>query len=306
MLKKITIAPFFILSFAFFSFQLSLILHLPNLVFSLDYNLFLQTVLLVILAVIASTFFITYTALSQDIKFVLPLAALGVLIFIFFLPSPVNYYLSLPLLAFFLLSILFLKNALKTYINFRPGFLFTPEVKRLTLMFLLLSSFAYYLTIDAQIKQKGVEIPDSLIDTALKFTPQPEGVQKDFGNIPEIPAEELNLLKKNPKLLSQYGLDPSMLDLLEDKSTDKDLAKSNPVQLSVKPLIKQQVQELLKPYLNIIAPFLAVIFFFSLSFIFSITGVLISPLIWLIFYILEKTKVITFTKEMREVRKMVI
>lgn len=74
----------------------------------------------------------------------------------------------------------------------------------------------------------------------------------------------------------------------------------------IKQTVKDQIQNLIKPYLNIIPAVLALLLFITLQSLTSIMNLLIHPLLWIIFYILEKTGFIKFTEETRLVKKMVI
>lgn len=113
---------------------------------------------------------------------------------------------------------------------------------------------------------KGFRIPDSLIDTALKFAPIESST----------PPEQLELFKQN-----------SATNL-------------------IKQTLKDQIQNLIKPYLNFIPAVLALLLFISLQSIASVINLLLHPLLWIIFYVLEKTGFIKFTTEMRPVKKMVM
>src|SRR3990172_10609958 len=117
-------------------------------------------------------------------------------------------------------------------------------------------------------------------------------------NLPQIPPEQLDLLKKNPDLLKQYGLDPKLLDTLTapQKST---AAPANLTNELIKQTVKDQVQNFIKPYLNFIPAGLAILLFFTFHAFISIANLLISPLLWLIFLILEKTGFTKFTVEQR-------
>lgn len=74
----------------------------------------------------------------------------------------------------------------------------------------------------------------------------------------------------------------------------------------IKQTVKDQIQNLIKPYLNFIPAILALLLFITLQSLASIMNLLIHPLLWIIFYILEKTGFIKFTEETRLVKKMVI
>lgn len=74
----------------------------------------------------------------------------------------------------------------------------------------------------------------------------------------------------------------------------------------VKEALKDQIQNLIKPYLGLIPAVVAALLFFTLQALTSLVSLLIYPLLWLIFLILEKIGFVKFTTEMREVKKMVV
>lgn len=152
--------------------------------------------------------------------------------------------------------------------------------------------------------EKGFQIPDSLINTALKFAPQPESQENSSSSLPQISPDQLNLLKSNPALLKQSGIDPKILD-----NIGKTAQNLNPEKIAndlIGQTVKKQMQDLIKPYTNIIPIILAVLLFLTLQSFMAIINLLIYPLLWIKFYILEKTGFIKFTQETRIVKKMFI
>lgn len=183
--------------------------------------------------------------------------------------------------------------------------LLSPIVKQVTGILILLLSLGFYLSVNQKIAQNGFEIPDSLIDTALKVS-QPsipvQGFKYDKTLMAQITPDQLELLKKNPELLKQYGIDPKTLDSLPVSVSTPDLNTT----AMIKPLVKDQLQNIIKPYQNFIAPILALLFFLTLQSLTALLGLFISPILWLIFLLLEKTNFIHFETEMREVKKLVV
>lgn len=78
------------------------------------------------------------------------------------------------------------------------------------------------------------------------------------------------------------------------------------VQDTVKQAVKDQLQNLIKPYQSFIPAVLAILLFFTLQGLTSLINLLIYPLLWLTFYILEKVGFITFTVEQRPIKKLVV
>ena len=125
-----------------------------------------------------------------------------------------NLYISavfiIPVVAFALAYYL-LSLKLKTYINFQANLLLNPIIRNLSTLIILVVSVVFYLSVDQEIKLQGFQIPDSLIETSLKFAaPQVKGIK--IAQVPNITPEQLEFIKKNPELLRQQGLDPAILD----------------------------------------------------------------------------------------------
>lgn len=159
------------------------------------------------------------------------------------------------------------------------------------------------------ISEKGFEIPDSLIDTALTMTPQakqnPQTEQTSL--MPQqLTKEQIDLLKKNPDLLSQYGLDPSILDTLDLPDANIVSTVQNQGNDLIKKTVKNQFEQMIKPYVSFIPIILAVVLFLSFQSLVALINIFIYPLLLFIFYILETIGLIKFEKEMREVKKLVV
>ena len=170
---------------------------------------------------------------------------------------------------------------------------------------IIIISISYFLSINKVVAKQGFEIPDSLIDTAINMSgSQIESSEESTQpTLPQIPKEQIELLRKNPDLLKQYGLDPSILDTLDQKPANQ---KTNPSTELIKQTVKAQLNNVIKPYLSFIPAVLALLLFITLTSFTSFLTLFIYPLLWLIFYSFEKSGFIKFTTEMRPIKKMVI
>lgn len=196
-----------------------------------------------------------------------------------------------------------MENKLKTYLTFEPSTIFGPSIRHLSTLLVIAISFTYFLAINKQVAQQGFQVPDSVIDTALKFS-GPQQIQSEELVIqPSLTSEQIELLKQNPDLLKQYGLDPKILDNINQPNKNNG---SSITQNLIKQTVKDQLNSIINPYLGIIAPVLALFLFLTLQSFTSFLGLLIYPILWLLFIILEKTGFITFTTETRPVKKMVV
>jgi hypothetical protein len=361
-IKKLVFAPIFLISFAILNFALNNYLNSfsPTSSFSLNFspqfivndtlNLILDYLPLILSILFSSIFFAIFVSLSQDWKIVIPIIIVASI-----LPPLVNtgatgMVLGLGFLVSLLLTFLLIEKGLKSYLTFNPSSIFSPPIKRLNFLLVLVITFAFYLNANSQIQEKGFEIPDSLIEAAINFaspTSNP-GVKgaRYIAQVPQITPEQIEFLRQNPELLKQYGLDPSALDTVEQSlspaqsqsnkpvqnspqsqsqtttnSTNKSVGQSNstlpqtttlnppitqPSNDFIKTLVKNQLQKAMEPYLPWIPIVVALIFYFTLSFLVSIFSILTPPILYIIFYVLEKSGFIHFQEEQRPVKKMVV
>ncbi len=209
------------------------------------------------------------------------------------------------------------------YITFEPTHLFAPAVKSLATLLIFALSIYFYFSASFEIQTKGFEVPDSLINMAIKLaSPNPavqgiefkKGDPRPIAQIPGVTQEQLDYLKQHPELLKQYGVDPSALNSVSTppvttnpSSSSNSLNQStSPSSAILKPLIQNQINQYIKPFEKFIPMLLAVLFFFTVQSIMALEAIFLSPIILLIFWILEKTGYIHFEKEMREVKKLVV
>lgn len=308
--KKLAFGLLFLVSTVGLFYFAASLFKTNDFIFSLDLQTLYQLITLSLLILVSALFFTIFAALSLDWKTILPMIVIPSLIPFLFTPFPLSLSLGTGTAISLLLSYLSLEGKMKSYLTFQPVSLLSPAVKQLAGLLILTLSIAFYLSTTRQIAQTGFEIPDSLIDNTLKLMskspPSVQGFKYDktlTAQLPQVTPDQLEMLKKNPQLLKQYGIDPKQLDNLPVPSAN---TTSNPTAQMIKPLIKDQLQGIIKPYQNIIPGLLALLVFLTLQSLVSILGIFLSPLILMIFYILEKTKFIRFETEMREVKKLVV
>lgn len=299
LVKKLTFASVFWLSLAVLFYFASPLLKTTDLLFSLNLQTLYQLIILSVLILTSALMFVIFATLALDWKLVLPTVILSALIPLLFTPFNLGIVFGIGLIVSLGLAYLNSENRMKSYLTFQASTLLSPSVKQLAVLLILTLSVGYYLSINNQVAQKGFEIPDSLIDTALKLMPQ---TNLPVAQLPQITPDQIELLKKNPEILKQYGIDPKQLDSLPVSKNTPSLNTTD----MIKPLIKQQLQNIIKPYQKIIPAVLALIFFLTLQTFVSILEIFLPPIIWIIFLILEKTNFIHFKTEMREVKKLVV
>lgn len=306
--KKLIFAPFFLIVFALLVLNLAPILSSYDFIFSLSAATFIQLIIIAILAILSSFLFTVFMVLSQDWKLIIPVIILSSILTVVVIPSALAVIWSVIILVCLLLISIMLDKTLKKYLNFQPTKLFSPIIKQLSGLLILSFCLIYFLSTSQLISQQGFTIPDSLIDTALKMSPTsiPEEPSNPSVQVPSIDPDQIELLKKNTQLLQQYGLNPQMLDSLTNPSNLTQTPLTTVTNDLIKQTVKEQVDNLLKPYLGFIPIILALALFLTLKSLTSLISIFIPPLLWIIFLILEKTGFIHFEVTQRPVRKMVI
>lgn len=305
--KKLIFAPFFLISFIFLLYQLGPILKSYEVIFSISQDTFIQLIILSGLIFLTSFFFVLFATIAFDWKIILPVGLFASIPPIILVSSPLGVILAGGTFISIAVTYLTLENRLKTYISFQPSSLLGPSIKHFTSLLILALSLTYFLSINKIIKEQGFQIPDPLIEQALKLTTQsqePAG-QQTTTPPPSIPQEQIELLKQNPDLLKQYGLDPDVLDTINQPQKTSQ-PPTELAQNTLKQAVKDQLEVVIKPYLGIIPGVFAILFFFVLQSLIALINLLIYPLLWGIFYILEKTGFVKFTVEQRTIRKMVV
>lgn len=301
--KKLLFAPFFLLAFVILISQLTSLLSSYDFIFSLSFDTLIQLLKISTLLTLAGFLFALFATFANTPKIILPLICLAALSPLFFIKISLSLVLIVAIIISLLLTYLALESALKSYLTFAPSALIGPSVRRFTTLIIISFSIVYFLSSSRLIAENGFQIPDSLIDTALKMTPLPaEQTSAVSTQLPNIPSQQLEILKKNPGLLKQFGLDPKILDTLPAKA-------AAPQELAgdlLKQTLKDQIQNLVKPYMSFVPAVLALLLFLTLISLASILNLFIYPLLWLIFFILEKTGFVKFEVEQRPVKKLVV
>lgn len=303
--KKLLPAPLFLISFWALLLKLNPLFNSYDFIFSLSLDTLVLLIILGGLICLSSLLFVLFTGLANDWKIVLPAGGVAALMPILILPQGVGLVFLIGTVLVLLITFLSLENVLKSYLTFTPSTIFGPSVRHMSGLLILLIAITYFLSISKVIAQKGFTIPDSLIDQAIKLSGQTNvTVAQEQPSQPSISPQQLELLKKNPQLLKQYGLDPSILNNINQPAS----SKSTPISTNdvVKSALKTQLDGIIKPYLGAIPALLAVLFFFILQSFTAILNILIYPLLWLIFKIFEKSGFVKFEVEQRSVRKMVV
>lgn len=320
-LKKIAFAPLFLLTLVLFYYYAAPTIINKELLFSLEFSTLIALITMTGILVTACFFFGLFTIMAADWIFVLPIIGLAVLLPVIFLGLPLGVFIAAGSAVAFILSFIAIDNKLRTYLSFQPSVLMEPAIKGLTGYLLIVLAAGYFLSVNLDIKENGFEIPDQLIDKSLEFSPiSPEidnmqGINTSQPALPEnlnITPEQLQLLRQNPAALQQFGLDPAVLDSLEQslQKNEQNTASNNGLGIAPKDLIKHtvktQLQTMIDPYLAYIPALLALLFYLTLKSFIAVVSLPLPFITWITFWILQKTEFIKFVTESREVKKMIV
>jgi len=304
--KKLLFAPLFLALTAFSLTQLSPFFTDSSLIFSLDFSTLGYFITLSLGILLASLFFCLFVSLAADWTIIAPVIILGTLIPIAFLPQTAWFAVcAITLLGLTLTTSLQLQT-LKNYLNFSPNALISPHARSLSKFLVIALSAGLFLQFTSA--HQTFQVPDSLIDTALKFAPisSTDTQTPTIPSLPQLSPDQISLLKQNPALLKQYGVSPEMLDQLTNPKTTAQSSAPTTSNNLIKTAVKSQLQTMLKPYQSFIPGILALLFFVSLTSFVSLLGILLHFLIPLSFWLMEKTGFVTFTTEQRTVKKLVV
>lgn len=301
LVKRLIFALPFLGFWVLANLQLPTILQNPHIILSTDLNLIIQLSTLVIYLILSGIFFAVFATIANNWRYVIPIIFISSVIPLLLLTPPLSYILTLGCFFSFIIVQLLLNRELGSYLTFKPTMLLTPSIKRITTLLLLIISFSFYLVAEEDITKNGFKVPSSLIEMSLSLTQTGQSLEVGPAanlNQLQIPPDQLEYLKQNPQLLQQYGMDPAVLEEL-----DKPQGKP---QDTMAALVEGQINNMIKPYQQFIPLVLTLLLFVTLKWIASILSILLSPLVWLIFWVLEKTGFTKYQTEMREVKKLIV
>lgn len=327
LLKKLVFIPLALVLFAtsIFYYQQILMQYLD--VFFKPYGGIIEFGILAGIILLTSLSWIIFMCFSQSFKFlIIPLLISAAIPFLLF-QSNVGLIIGIVFALGLLTTFFNLQTNLKTYINFKPSELLIPAIKLLNTFTLISFSLGYYFYVNTIIQTQGFKLPETLIDWAIDLSLQsqmqgqnpPVLGKKYLAQIPTLTQEQINLLKQNPQILQQYGLDPNDLDEFVPGTPSNEPISPNQNAVSITPslpganlkdILKAQISDsiesMLKPYHYVIPVVLAFMFYSLSSLILWLLSFFLTPIISLIFLIFDKSGFVTYQKEMREVKKMII
>lgn len=301
-LKKLAFALPFLITFTYLVYLTKPVLGSFDSFLALDLASLKPLVLLAAAALLASLFFIVFVTLSQDWKMTFLVTAISSAAPFLVFHSPFNLLLSAGFSISLFFSAAVLDNKLKTYLDFQPGALLSPPARDLATLLVLVISLTYLFSLDSQIKQRGFQLPDSFIDSTLNFYRSVAPDEQLTPRLTDQQKQQLRSLKDNPQLLKQSGYTLKDLRSLEQAADGKTRALPD----SIKQNLKDQLQAMIRPYLNFIAPILALLAFLTLTSFIALLALLSPILLWSLFVLLKLTRLVKFETETRPVKKLVV
>ncbi len=297
--KKIFFGIPFILFFIVYCLSLKNFLQNPSLILSVDHTVITQFLFLTFSAFFTMFFFVIFATLCDGWKIFLSTLPTIFLSSYLLTPLSLRVIFSSVTCILFILLYASLQKKLDGYITFRPDILLAPSIKQGITVLLLVSSLSLYFSEQKIIQQRGFSFPPGLIETLVQFFPKDQLLPGLSPN-QDISQEQLEEVKKNPQLLEQLGIDPALLD--QQKIPD-----NQPQTLVILTTsLQNQMNTLIKPYASYIPFLFSILFFFTIKFFISLLSILLGSMLTFIFWILAKTKYVTYITEVRTVKKLVV
>ncbi len=189
------------------------------------------------------------------------------------LPLPNSAILALGMLTVSVGIAFLLQRSLQTYLTFNPISLLAPPARRWITSILIVTSVAFWISTNHIVNTAGFTIPDTILDQTLSLLPA-----------------------------------PTKSSSIEQPSAKSDSASAEPAETRgmVRQLVKEQINQLLKPYLPWIPLVLALLFFVTLQSLTSLFAMLLPPLLLSLFWAMEKLGFTSYVVETRQVRKLVV
>jgi hypothetical protein len=278
----------------------SLLLN-PQPIVGFDVDSLISFLILGLALIINGSLLGIFVALADDWKLVLPVilcsAICGYAVTVG--GGTESITVSVGLLIIGVLAFLVFKQSLKSYLNFDAAKILSGGLKMYVFGLIFVISLSYFMLAKIRVENEGFSLPDSLIDSVISMVPKDtQSVENTSLSGLQISPDQIELLKNNPETLQKMGINPAMLDSIGGQNTTSD----DLVKLSV----KSQLDKMIEPYIDWIPLFLAISLYFTLTTISSLIMFCGLIFIWIVFYLLEKSGFISFNKEMREIRKLVV
>ncbi len=290
LIKKYAFSIPFLIVFIIFCLQLAAFFQDPPLILSIEPKAIGHIILATITVLLTSMFFLIAATLAQEWKVALVVLPAIIASSLLFLSFPYNIMFAIVSSLACAFTYFLLQIQLKTYFSFHANHILIPLIKHLVTLLLFAASICYFISANENIKQHGFTLPPSLLDAVLQIS----AAQDPLGQI-----NQLEQLKQNPQLLKE-------LNISQDELNQLTKPQNQVSSQALKAAIGAHLQNSLKPYLSLIPFILAFLFFITIKSLTSLFSLFLYPLIWFIFYVLEKVKVTTYTVEMREVKKLVV
>src|SRR5258708_7124885 len=265
--KKLLFGLLYLVTFFLVLTQAKSLLKSTDIVFDFSQGTLIALGVFIGLILLSSLFFVIFITLSQDFKTIALILIISNLACFILFNNPENIILSLGFVSVGGLTYVLLDNKLKTYLTFQSTVLLTSPTLNFARLFILLFSLLFFFTLTTSLASKPFEIPDKVLDLALKLTPQ--SLDLNSSQNPNLTKGQ----KLSPELLKQAGIDQTALNNA-NLSQLTELPKE-----TLKKALQAQLAQIIEPYQSIMPLILAFLLFVSLTSLASLIGILISTLL---------------------------
>ncbi len=146
-LKKLILAPTFLVIFITLLYQLTPLLSSYDFIFSLSLATLIQLLTISAFFSFSSLLFILFATLADNWKLVLPVSVISGLITFVFVTPALAVILGVAVFVSFLLTFLSLNVSLKSYLTFEPNKLLGPSIRHLSGFLILSFCLVYFFSL---------------------------------------------------------------------------------------------------------------------------------------------------------------
>lgn len=294
-LKVVSFTLILISSTYFLSLNLKKIFEAPNFLFSLKFDSYLSFLWLILGVYFVAGSFALVVTLSPGIYSKIASFILSSLSVFLVFEDPLFSMIAASLLfVVFLFGTWEIRNQIVSYFHFNPKVIFSSSLHPFTTLLTIILSVGFFFSYNSYIQKNGFSLPQELIDQVAALT------VKNISN--QISQEGGQRLKVDPDQLKKLGLKEQ--DLESALSNNTELASQVSGKLSLE--LRGNLQNLINPYLSFIPIVAAVLLFFTTHSLVGLGFFLIPMALSLVFFVLEKTKIISFEEQTQVVKRLVL
>lgn len=284
-----------ILSDFYFYHNVVQILANPDFIYSLELENLYPVIFLTLSIYLLSSAFSLVATLFPKTSFKIILSLLASLIpFIFFPKVELALGIGLAQGAILLLSVWDIRSHLRSYFHFNPRLIFSGSLHSLANLLAVLVAGIFFFSYSEHVSNQGFQIPQMLINQISDYTV--DNVIRQLSGSTDS--------KQDLSALKQYGLSEEMIKKSQ-KDFDPDGLKKELSPILAKQL-KSTLESLIKPYLAYIPLVTTILVYVTLASTVSVGFFLVPLFLNLVYFGLEKTKVVRFENQTQIVKRLVI